>query len=118
MTRPATPRGPLSDWVVSVLGEAPGTTVPPMPPPPAGIDPMVDDDLHLALFLCDELQFGGLDGVDDAWGWDPGLLAGRAALEAPFESVLRAAAARRPAVGAGTIDAQLREIIRTEDGPS
>jgi hypothetical protein len=118
MTRPATPRGPLSDWVASVLAEAPGTTVPPMPPISPGIDPMVDDDLHLALFLCDELQFGGLEGVDDAWGWDPQLIAGRSALEAPFESAMRAAAARRPAVGAGTIDVRLREIIRTDDGPS
>jgi hypothetical protein len=104
--------------VISVLGEAPGTTVPPMPPPAVGIDPMVDDDLHLALFLCDELQFGGLEGVDDAWGWDPELIAGRSALEAPFESAMRAAAARLPAVRAGTIDTRLREIIRTDDGPS
>src|SRR5512144_443540 len=55
-------------------------------------DALTDDDLQLALYLCYELHYRGLAGVDERWEWDPGLLALRAALEAPFEDALRAAA--------------------------
>ena len=118
MLPPNTSRGPLSDWVISCLREAPGRTRVPLPPIPAEADPLADDDLHLALFLCDELHFGGIEGVDDAWGWDPVLIAGRAALEAPFEAALRTLVDGQPPVGPGPIDVRLREIIRLDDGPS
>ena len=116
--QPTAPRGPLSEWVTSRFRDVPGTQGPPPPSLPRGIDPLTDDDLHLALFLCDELQFGGIEGVDDAWGWDPGLIAARAALEAPFESALRRAAAAVPPVAPGPIDARLREVLGLDDGPS
>lgn len=116
--QPTAPRGPLSDWVLSLLREAPGATAPSIPALPAGIDATLDDDLHLALFLCYELQFGGIEGVDDAWGWDPGLIAGRSAMERPFEAAMRETAERGAAVGSGTIDVRLREVLRLDDGPS
>ena len=115
--QPTAPRGPLSDWVISRFRERPGTAAPPVPAPEAGIDPLVDDDLHLALFLCDELQFGGIEGVDDGWGWDPALIAGRAALEVPFETAVRAAAAGTPPEP-GPIDVRLRQVLRADDAPS
>jgi hypothetical protein len=82
-------------------------------PDPA--DPLADEDLQLALYLCYELHYGGLPGVDDAWEWDPGLLEFRAALEAPFEAALDA-----PAEGAAPeeIDLALRAISESGDGPS
>ena len=55
-------------------------------------DILSDDDLQLALFCLYELHYGGLDGVDDAWEWEPGLIAVRRLLEAPFEQALRSAA--------------------------
>jgi Iron-containing redox enzyme len=116
--QPTTPRGPLSDWVLSLLREAPGVAAPSIPALPAGIDAAVDEDLHLALFLCYELQFGGIEGVDDAWGWDPRLIAGRSAMERPFESAMRASATSGAAVEPGTIDVRLREVLRLDDGPS
>jgi len=115
---PITGRGPLSDWVISRVREAPGHRAAPLPPVPAAADPLLDDDLHLALFLCDELHFGGIDGVDDAWEWDPGLIAGRAELEAVFEAALRTAVAGQPPVEPGSIDVRLRQVIRLDDGPS
>lgn len=55
-------------------------------------DIIEDDDLQLALFCLYELHYGGLDGVDDSWEWNPGLIAVRQLLEQPFEQELRAAA--------------------------
>jgi heme oxygenase-like protein len=54
-------------------------------------DPLGDDDLQLALYLCFELHYRSFPGVDDAWEWNPGLLALRAALERPFLAALGAA---------------------------
>src|SRR3954470_1176824 len=54
-------------------------------------DPLADDDLHLALYMAYELHYRGLPGVDDAWEWEPSLLALRRALEARFEAGLREA---------------------------
>ena len=56
----------------------------------AAVDPLVDDDLHLALWACYQLHYGGLAGVDDGREWDPATLGFRARLEAAFEGALRA----------------------------
>ena len=54
--------------------------------PPAGeIDP---EDLQLALYCCYELHYRGFEGVDDAWEWEPSLLAFRGELERRFEAEL------------------------------
>ncbi|WP_066289814.1 iron-containing redox enzyme family protein [Arthrobacter sp. B6] len=52
-------------------------------------DVIEDDDIQLALFCLYELHYGGLDGVDDSWEWNPGLIAVRRILEQPFEKELR-----------------------------
>ncbi|CAN5216519.1 iron-containing redox enzyme family protein [soil metagenome] len=52
-------------------------------------DPLTDDDLHLALWACYQLHYGGFRGLDDALEWDPSTLALRGALEHPFEQALR-----------------------------
>ena len=44
-------------------------------------EPDGDEDLQLALYLCYELHYRGLPGVDDRWEWEPSLLALRAELE-------------------------------------
>ena len=58
------------------------------PAPPVPLDPRRGEDFHLSLYLCYELHYGGLDGVDDAWEWDPSLLELRARLERAFEASL------------------------------
>ena len=52
-------------------------------------DLLVDEDVQLALYLCYELSYGGFDGVDDDWEWDPQLLGARRVMERGVEAVLR-----------------------------
>jgi hypothetical protein len=47
-------------------------------------DPLEDDDLHLALYLCFELHYRSFAGVDARWEWSPSLLELRQMLEQPF----------------------------------
>jgi hypothetical protein len=113
------PRGPLSAAVLDALAGLPGTPVGALDVDPT-LDPLADDDLHLALYCLYELHYRGLDGVDERWEWDPGLLGARARLEAAFEDGLRAALAgwTPPAAGAATMDLALRAIADADDGPS
>jgi Iron-containing redox enzyme len=54
------------------------------------LDPLADDDLQLALYLCYELHYRSFAGVDPAWEWNPALLAARAPIEAAFLDALAA----------------------------
>ncbi|HEU4974405.1 MAG TPA: iron-containing redox enzyme family protein [Baekduia sp.] len=114
-----TPRGPLSELVLGALHHAPGSALPAVALDHVG-DPLADDDLHLALYCCYELHYRGFDGVDEAWEWDPGLLALRARMEAVFEQGLRDALAgwTPPPADATTMDLALRTIIDADDAPS
>jgi hypothetical protein len=102
------PRGAVTDLLLNALPD-------PVAPLPA-TEPTDAEDLHLGLYLCYELHYRGLPGVDDRWEWEPSLLALRAALEAEFEADLRhdiplpqPRAAR---------DLELREIEAADDAPS
>jgi hypothetical protein len=81
------PRGELTELLLAAL------TLPvhPMhvPEVAAPADPLADDDLQLALYLCYELHYRGLPGVADEWEWEPSLLALRRELESYFEAALR-----------------------------
>lgn len=88
-----------------------------MPELPLVVDDAVGgEDFHLALYLCYELHYRGLDGVDDGWEWDPGLLRFRASLEEAFAAALRDAV-RVPA-DEGTVEERLIDMIDSYDGPS
>src|SRR3954453_8532410 len=85
--RPPTPRGPLSEFLVNrwqgpsrPLSGAPAVTAD---------DPLGDDDLQLALYLCYELHYRSFAGVDERWEWEPSLLEFRRRLERQFEAALR-----------------------------
>ena len=103
-------RGPLSD----ALLEHWCSGAPLHPVVLDGIDPLVDDDLHLALWCCYQLHYGGFAQVDDRLEWDGPPLAVRAQLEAAFEGALvdehRAASVPRDPVTA------LR-VIGAQGGP-
>lgn len=110
-------RGPISGIVLDVLRCAPGMPVelPSVEPAP---ELLADDDAQLALYLCYELHYGELQGVDDEWEWDPGLLAFRAVLERAFETALRAAVpppewAAPPEV----LGTALQALVLADDGP-
>lgn len=107
------PRGPVSTWLLGHLRTTPHDVGPgPVPTD----DPLVGDDSQLALHLCYELHYRGLDGVDDGWEWEPSLLATRAVLEQRFLGAVIAdvgmPSARIDAVGA------LRRLVDTANGPS
>ena len=113
-----TPRGPLSDQLVSALACAPGALDD--PPVPTPDDPLGDDDLHLALYVLYELHYRGFDGVDERWEWDAGALALRGRLETVFEDGLRDALAgwTPPPAAPAEMDLALRAILEEDDGPS
>ncbi len=102
------PRGAVTELLLDAL---PGA----MAPLPV-VEPSSDEDLHLALYLCYELHYRGLPGVDDRWEWAPSLLAVRAALEGRFEAQLRAEIPVPDHTDA--IDVALRAIERADNGPS
>jgi heme oxygenase-like protein len=83
-------------------------------------DPLTDDDLQLALYLCYELHYRGLPGVDARWEWEPSLLALRREWEAAFEDALVAAVGVPVADGTvwSEMDVALRAIVEADDGPS
>lgn len=88
--------GPLSDLVCDLIVGS--------PPPPVGVsigaaekaqrlageveDPLADDDLQLALYICFELHYRGFSGVDPEWEWNPVLLAARGVMEEAFLAAL------------------------------
>ncbi|MGP4046946.1 iron-containing redox enzyme family protein [Streptomyces sp. 2A115] len=81
-----TPRGELSDAVISALRFA--TPVPALSRQTREADPY-GDDLQLALYLLYELHYRGFAGVADEYEWDPGLLGLRRTLERRFTEALR-----------------------------
>jgi len=110
-------RGPHSQAVLSALSRPPGSGVL-APRAPVG-DVLGDDDVQLALYLCYELHYRGLPGVDDGWEWDPDLLAYRATLERAFLTALGDAIGP-PAdrVSADRMDVALRGIADADLAPS
>lgn len=110
------PRGPLSQALIAELQRAPHELG--RMPLGAREDPIADEDLQLALYLCYELHYRGLLGVDDDWEWQPSLLRVRAGLEAEFEAALREAV---PVPAAPTdprqVELELRAVSELE-GPS
>jgi Iron-containing redox enzyme len=103
------PRGAVTELLLAAL---PRPLAPLPQPPPASSE----EDLQLALYLCYELHYRGLPGVDDRWEWEPSLLALRGGLEREFEEALRRAV---PAPSPhGAIDEDLRAIEEADDGPS
>ncbi len=81
-------------------------------------DPLGDDDLQLALYLCFELHYRSFPGVDLAWEWDPGLLAIRASLERPFLAALEAELGPAAPVDATEVAEALFRIEAADDGVS
>jgi hypothetical protein len=83
------PRGPLSAFLVERWrGPCRGLTG---APAVRSHDPLADDDLQLALYLCYELHYRSFAGVDETWEWEPSLLQFRRRLEDRFETALREA---------------------------
>ncbi len=127
-------RGPVSDGLLRILAGQPDAD----PAAQAHLlklvsaqihlvdDIMADEDTQLALFCLYELHYGGLDGVDDRWEWNPDLIRIRQVLEAPFEAALRAAAGQYAAhvnltpgepLGSADVADILFELAALDTGP-
>jgi hypothetical protein len=79
-------------------------------------DVLADDDLQMALYLCYELHYAGLQGVDDRMEWSPVVLTLRLALEAEFEAAVRDAmpdAADAPV----SVGSEIQRLVREDTGP-
>lgn len=81
-------------------------------------DPLADDDLQLALYVCLELHYRSFPDVEPAWEWSPVLLAVRAILEAAFLDRLEAEISRPDPVDPGRVGDLLFEIEAGDDGVS
>ena len=109
------PRGALSSHVTRLL-QGQRTWAPRIDPI---ADPLVDDDLQLALYLCYELHYRSFAGVPDEMEWDVSLLAFRAELERAFEMRLLEESAVDADPPAGqSIELEISELIASDEGPS
>lgn len=112
------PRGPLSDHLLERLRWQPHElTDAPAVGPTVG-DPLTDDDLHLALYLCYELHYRGWAGVQDGWEWEPTLLAYRRELERCFLDALVSDVGPPEDVDPVDVEAELHRILGSGTGPS
>jgi hypothetical protein len=80
------------------------------------IDPVTDDDLQLALWLCYELHYQGFDDCDPTWEWQPELITVRRGLEAQLLAALRRDV--RVPQSDQPVATRLRELVNADDGPS
>jgi heme oxygenase-like protein len=109
------PRGPLTELLLERLS----APVAPITDLALDVDALDAEDLQLALYLCYELHYRGLPGVDDDWEWEPSLLAMRGALERRFEAELLEAVPRVDEVIAPEeADLALRAIDDDDESPS
>ncbi|MFD5225403.1 iron-containing redox enzyme family protein [Microbacterium sp. NPDC058342] len=126
LTRPVstafTPRGPLSEGVLSVLFASRAAA-------PADLvdeavllsdDVLLDDDIQLTLFALYASSYGSVTGMDPDLEWDPELIRVRRKLEAAFEAQLRARIAP-PSLPKPTVDdvaKALFALVAADDSPS
>jgi hypothetical protein len=111
------PRGPLSEALFAALLHTPGPAIT-TDFSCAEEDPLLDDDLQLALYVCYELHYAEFEDVDSRWEWAPPLLAYRAALEARFEETIRARVPIPSQAECADVGSSLHHIVAGDEGPS
>jgi hypothetical protein len=108
-------RGPWTETLYGLLTGTRTTEVPELVESPSA-DALWDHDLQMALYLCYELHYSGLEGVDDRMEWSSLVLMLRGALEREFEAAIRklvaAAPQREPEIGE-----ELQRLVREDHGP-
>jgi hypothetical protein len=79
--------------------------------------PLDDDDLQMALYLCYELHYAGLFGVDDRMEWSPTVLAYRALMERHLETGVRSLICQDEDDRLESVGDELQRLVREDDGP-
>jgi hypothetical protein len=112
-TKLPAPRGPISRRLFSSLRKPPHEM-------DWGVSPeeiRFEEDLHLALYCSYELHYGGLQGVDPEWEWEPSLLALRRRLEQHFVAQIQSEVG--PLEGdSTTVVSRLWDMASGNAGPS
>ncbi|MBV8219298.1 MAG: iron-containing redox enzyme family protein [Solirubrobacterales bacterium] len=109
------PRGPWTQALYALLDNA--CDSPPVASElSASGDVLADDDLQMALYLCYELHYATLEGVDDRQEWSPLLLMFRGVLECEFDAALRRLVPER-AREAASVGEELQRLVAEDDGP-
>src|SRR5437764_9733488 len=90
-------RGPWTEALYRLLDISEADEASP-PDPGVRSDPLADDDLQMALYLCYELHYAGLEGVDDRMEWSPLVLMLRSTLESELEAAIKRLVPSRPQV--------------------
>jgi hypothetical protein len=110
------PRGPLSTDLVRRLGGGGrdgGFGAPLIP-----AEPLEDEDLQLALYVCYELHYRGFTDVDPELEWDPVVLGLRNELEGAFVRALTASVPRRRGLAPEQVGALLFKLAESDPAPS
>jgi hypothetical protein len=109
-------RGPWSETLFEALTSSPATELR-LPDGVARGDPIADDDLQLALYVCYELHYSAIAGVDDRWEWAPSLLRFRRELEDRFEEAVAGVVPTATGEESSAVGESLQKIVSDDDGP-
>jgi heme oxygenase-like protein len=82
-----------------------------------GPNPLDDDDLQMALYLCYELHYAGLHGVDDRMEWSPLVLMYRASMERQLELGMRSLIGQDQEHGLCSVGDELQRLVCEDQGP-
>lgn len=108
-------RGPWTEALYHRLTSPMGTDLPEQVEF-ISMDALADDDLQMALYLCYELHYAAIEGIDDRMEWSPSVLMLRGALEQHFEAAVRDllpdCPQREPEIGE-----ELQRLVREDQGP-
>jgi hypothetical protein len=111
------PRGPITSSLFRALVQGPGAPLASHLGSLSG-DTLADDDLQLALYICYELHYAKLEGVNERWEWTPSLLGFRAMLEARFQSGLDALVSPSSSEESLDVGGSLQRLVAADSGPS
>src|ERR1700710_2467542 len=109
------PRGPVSSSIREAIHRQEPSLLAP-PNEACTVDPVSDEDLQLALWMCYELHYHGFNDCDPTWEWQPELIGTRRTLEAQLLRALR-----RDVSFPKTdqpVATRLRHLVEADDGPS
>ncbi|WP_431279383.1 iron-containing redox enzyme family protein [Leifsonia poae] len=127
MTVPITPRGPVSEQLLTALAQSATPDSPDMELAleltlqslDRDLDVITDEDLQLALLLSYGLSYGGIVDADDRWEWHPSQVTLRTAIEERFEEQLRERIdlGELPAPEAEAVASYLFAVTSEDEGP-